>query len=206
MEVFFQAPATFTLIMTNVLVSMIAFSNPKLFEDNTLIVGEVVQNGQFHRILTSGFLHVSPAHLFVNMLTLYFFGPYLESNGMLGLTGFLLVYFGALIAGSLWAILENFERPEYAAVGASGAVSGVVISFCLFEPFAMLYIFMLIPMPAILFAAIYISYSAVASGNPQSRIGHEAHLGGGVAGMLITMLLAPGILDMTIRQVVDFFS
>ena len=206
MDVFFQAPATFTLIITNVLVSILAFSNLKLFEDNALVVGEVVQNRQIHRIVTSGFLHVSPMHLFVNMLTLYFFGPYLESGGMLGLTGFLLVYFGALLAGSLWAILENIDRPEYAAVGASGAVSGVVIAFCLFEPFAMLYIFFLLPMPAILFAVLYIGFSAFLSGNPNSRIGHEAHLGGAVAGLVITMLLTPGILDSTLRQVLGRFG
>ena len=196
-----SAPATYALILANLIFTLIGFAVPRFFHANKLSVGDIVQGGQIQRVVTSGFLHANGGHLLVNMLTLYFFGRWLEHPEFLGLIGFLIVYFTALVAGSVWAIIENLRQPDYAAVGASGAVSGVVISFCLFQPFAMLYVFMLIPVPAILFAVLYIAYSAASTGNANSRIGHEAHLGGAIAGLLVTMALSPGIVSEVLQQV-----
>ena len=204
-EVLLAAPITFAIIVANVIYSMFGFSNSQFFEANYLRVEEIVNKNQWHRVLTSGFLHVGPGHLLLNMLTLFFFGPYLEIR-LLGPLNYLLVYFTALIAGSVWAILENYKRPDYSAVGASGAVSGVLISYCLFEPFSMIYLFMVLPIPAIVFGIAFISYSAIASGNEESRIGHEAHLGGAVAGLLVTMLLYPGIITNVMSQIASMFN
>jgi len=204
-EILMAAPITFAIIIANVAYSMIGFSNSNFFEANYLRVDEIVNKNQWYRILTSGFLHVGPGHLLLNMLTLFFFGPYLELR-LLGPTNYLLVYFAALIAGGAWAVLENYKRLDYSAVGASGAVSGILISFCLFEPFSMIYLFMILPMPAIVFGIAFISYSAFASGNEESRIGHEAHLGGAVAGLLVTMLLYPGIMTKLVSQITGIFA
>ena len=195
MDAFAAAPVTYILILINVVASFLAFSNRAVFDYGVFEVGAVVKRYEVHRLVTSAFLHASPTHLMVNMLTLYFFGPALESPVMLGAKGFVLVYVGALLAGGLWSLVENLDKPDYAAVGASGAVSGVVLAFCLFQPFAMLLVFFILPMPAILFAVLYIGYSAFASGDEASRIGHEAHLGGAIAGLLITMTLHPGLLN-----------
>ncbi|ACT60663.1 rhomboid family intramembrane serine protease [Hirschia baltica] len=204
-EVLLGAPITLALIAANVAFSLIGFSNEKFFRANYLLVGDIVQKHQWYRVLTSGFLHVSPGHLLLNMLTLFFFGPYLEIK-LLGPTGYLLVYFVSLIAGGAWAVLENYRRLDYSAVGASGAVSGALISFCMFEPFSLIYLFMIIPIPAIVFGVAFISYSAFASGNEDSKIGHEAHLGGAIAGLLVTVCLHPGILNSLISQVLSLVS
>jgi len=196
-------PITFILLAANVLASFIAFSNPGFLSAN-LLTTNGVRAGEVQRLLTSGFIHGSGVHLFVNMLTLYFFGPYLEQ--MLGPVNYLIVYFGALIGGSAWALVENWKNPNYAALGASGAISGVIVSFCVFEPFAMLYIFFAIPMPAIVFAVLYIAFSAAMTGRANKRIAHEAHLGGALAGLALTLILVPGSGSAMIEAVRDYFG
>lgn len=205
LEILLSAPITLAIIIANVAFSMVGFSNDKFFRSYCLIVGDIVQKGQWYRVLSSGFLHVNQAHLLLNMLTLFFFGPYLELK-LLGPTGYILVYFLSLIAGGVWAVLENYKRLDYSAVGASGAVSGALISYCLFEPFSMIYLFMIIPMPAIVFGVAFVAYSAFASGNEKSRIGHEAHLGGAIAGLLVTAFLHPGIINNLVVDVMNLSS
>ncbi len=199
-EYLLQAPITLAIIVANVVFSMMALSNERLFLANHLVVGRVVDKGEWHRLLTSGFLHVSTGHLFLNMLTLFFFGPFLELR-LLGPVGYVAVYFASLLAGNIWAIIENFDNKDYSAVGASGAVSGALISYCLFAPFSLIFLFLIIPIPAIVFGVGYILYSAFASGNEKSRIGHEAHLGGAIGGLLVTMLLHPGIVNSLVDDV-----
>ena len=81
------------------------------------------------------------------MATLFFFGPYIEDT--LGPGRFLAVYLGSELAANALTYLKHRDNPAYSAVGASGAISGVLFSFCLFQPFAMLGVMFVIPMPAI---------------------------------------------------------
>lgn len=199
MEQILQSPVTFLLIAANVIASLAAFSYPRFMEQNTFHVGPILRQREYYRMLTSGFLHVDGMHLFMNMLTLYFFGPSMEYA--LGPIGFLIVYFGSLIAGSAWSLMERRRESNYRAIGASGAVSGVLVGICLFVPFSMLYLFLAIPMPAIVFAIGYIGLSAYLSGRPNSMIGHEAHLGGALGGLLLTMLVRPDALSIFSAQV-----
>jgi membrane associated rhomboid family serine protease len=99
---------------------------------------------------------------------------------------------GALIGGNAWALLENKNKPFYRALGASGATSGIVMSFILFRPFEPLMIFP-IPffMPAVVLGLAFIVVSAVLAQRENKTIGHEAHLGGALAGLLLTILLEP---------------
>ena len=92
------------------------------------------------------------------------------------------------------------DNAKYSAVGASGAVSSVLFSFILFQPFSMLYIFAAIPMPAIVFAVLYVAlsiYSAKQGGGP---IAHEAHLGGALGGVVLTLILYPAALGIFLGQ------
>lgn len=200
MDQILQSPATFLIIAANIIASLAAFSNPRFMEQNTFHVGPILRNKEYFRMLTSGFLHVDGMHLFVNMLTLYFFGPSMEY--VLGTIGFLIVYFGSLLAGSAWSLMERRREPNYRAIGASGAVSGILVGVCLFVPFEMLYLFFAIPIPAILFAIGYIGISAALSGRPNSMIGHEAHLGGALGGLILTILVEPRALSIFSEQVV----
>lgn len=199
MDTFLQSPATFLLIAANVIASLIAFSNPRFMEQNLFHVGPIRYEKQWHRMLTSGFLHGSSFHLFINMYVLYMFGQVLEAR-LLGTTSFVIVYVLSLIGGSAWALLENRHKPDYRALGASGAVSGLILSFCLFAPFVTL-VFFVIPMPAIVFGALFIFASAILAQRENKVIGHEAHLGGALAGIIATLLAEPTALSIFSEQV-----
>ncbi|WP_084399395.1 rhomboid family intramembrane serine protease [Henriciella aquimarina] len=198
MESFSQFPATLTLIGANVLASLYAFSNPAFLIGNLFDVGAIRQRREWHRLITSGFLHGGLFHLLINMFVLFQFGQFIES--WIGTAKFVIVYFAALLGGNLWALLENFRKPDYRALGASGATSGIILAFCLFEPFRMLYV-IVFPMPAVVFAILFIVVSAMLAQRENKVIGHEAHIGGGIAGLLATIALEPQALAVFAEQI-----
>ncbi|MAP96098.1 MAG: rhomboid family intramembrane serine protease [Ponticaulis sp.] len=193
--------ASFALILANVASSLIGFSSLAFLDAFVFHVGSIRQ-GEIWRVLTAGFLHVDFMHLLFNMFTLFFFGPVLESPRLLGRSRFLILYFVALLVGNLWAFAAHFNDLNYAAVGASGAVSGVMVSVSLFVPFMMILIMGIIPVPAILFAVLFIGYSILAPyWGMGPSIGHEAHLGGAIAGLVTTLIFYPKILGHTWLQI-----
>ncbi|MEQ8557921.1 MAG: rhomboid family intramembrane serine protease [Henriciella sp.] len=198
MESFSQFPATLTLIAANVLASIYAWLNPPFLMGNLFHVAAIRQNREWHRLVTAGFLHGGVFHLLINMFVLFQFGGFIEY--WVGTVNFIIIYFAALLGGNLWALLENFRNPDYRALGASGATSGIILSFCLFAPFAMLYV-IIIPMPAVVFAILFIGISAFLAQRENRVIGHEAHIGGGIAGLLATIVLEPGALATFAEQV-----
>ncbi|MEM5515799.1 rhomboid family intramembrane serine protease [Henriciella sp. AS95] len=198
MENFAAYPATLTLIAVNVAASIFAWSNPQFLMGNLFYVAGIRQRREYHRFLTSGFLHGGVFHLLINMFVLFQFGRIIES--VLGTPKFLIVYFAALLGGNVWAYLENFRNMEYRALGASGATSGVILSFCLFMPFATLILF-IIPMPAVVFAIAFIGISIMLAQNENRVIGHEAHIGGAICGLLATIAVEPGALHIFSEQV-----
>ena len=203
MESFSLYPATLTLIAANVLASIYAWLNPGFLIGNLFHVAAIRQRGEWHRLLTAGFLHGGVFHLLINMFVLFQFGSMIEY--WIGTPKFLIVYFAALLGGNLWALMENFRRLDYRALGASGATSGIILSFCLFAPFAMLY-FIIIPIPAVLFAILFIVISAMLAQREDRVIGHEAHIGGGLAGVLATIAVQPSALARFGEQISSFLG
>lgn len=163
--------------------------NPALIDRWAFKPYRVVREKEWSRWLTAGFVHVGFMHLLFNMITLFYFGPPIERT--VGTWRFLVIYIGSELLANALTYWKYKDRPEYSAVGASGAISGVLFSFCLFEPFAMLYIFFAIPMPAIVFAVLYVALSIYASKREVGRVAHEAHLGGALGGLVLTILLYP---------------
>ena len=190
MDQFLQVPITSLLIAANVIASLFALSNAKFMEKNLFHVGSILSQQEWQRMVTSGFLHGGFLHLFVNMYVLFMFGGFVERA--VGPTGYLIIYFLALLGGNAWALLENKNKPFYRALGASGATSGIVMSFILFRPFEPLMIFP-IPffMPAVVLGLAFIVVSAILAQRENKTIGHEAHLGGALAGLVTTILIAP---------------
>lgn len=190
MDLFQVIPVTLLLIGANVIASLFALSNAQFMEKNLFHIGPMLTRGEWHRMVTSGFLHGGFLHLFVNMYVLFMFGGFVERS--LGTTAYLIVYFAALLGGNAWALLENRNKPGYRALGASGATSGIVMSFILFNPFEPLMIFP-IPffMPAVVLGLLFVVGSAILAQRENKTIGHEAHLGGALAGFLMSILVAP---------------
>ena len=199
LELLSEAPVTLVLLAVNVAVGVYTmYVNPHLLDRWAFRPQRFAHGGEWWRILTAGFVHVGVGHLAVNMITLYFFGPQIE--GLLGPARFLAIYFGSEITANLLTLARHHDTPNYSAAGASGAISGVLFSFVLFAPFAMLGVMFIIPMPAILFAVLYVGGSIYAAKQGGGRIAHEAHLGGALGGVLITLLVYPPTLGIFLRQ------
>ena len=179
------------IIVVNVLISYKGFNDLSFFRKYEFHVGSI-RSGEQIRMLTSGFLHADMTHLIFNMLTLWFFAPVVISY--LGDFSFLLVYFGSLIFGSLLTMVFHKNDYGYRAVGASGAVTGVLYSAILLQPDMMLAIFFIIPMPAYIFGILYLLYSIYGMKAKNDNIGHTAHFGGAVGGYLITLVKEPTLL------------
>ena len=179
------------LIVVNVLLSYKGFNDISFFRKYEFHVGSI-RSGEQISMLSSGFLHADMTHLIFNMLTLWFFAPVVISY--LGDFSFLMIYFGSLIFGSLLTMFFHKDDYGYRAVGASGAVTGVLYSAILLQPDMMLGIFFVIPMPAYIFGILYLLYSIYGMKAKNDNIGHTAHFGGAIGGYLITLLKEPSLL------------
>ncbi len=184
--------ATIAIIAANVLVSLRGFNDQNFFERYKFSIG-AIKAGQRERMFTSGFLHVDISHLFFNMFTLYFFANVVIT--WFGPTKFLIIYFISLVAGSLLALFFHKDEPYYSAVGASGAVTGILYAAILLKPDMQLGIlFIPIPLPAYVLGIGYLLYSIYGMKSRLGNIGHTAHFGGAIGGYVITLLFRPSLL------------
>ena len=181
---------SFFVILANIVFSYKGFRD-RAFFDKYKFNPNAIKKGENIRYLSSGFLHVNQGHLFVNMFTLFFFAPVVIR--LLGDINFILIYIVSLYVGNMITYRINKNKLNYNAVGASGAVMGVVYSSILLYPNMTLY-FIIIPMPAYVFGLLYLWYSIYSMKNVRDNIGHEAHLGGAIAGFFLTIILNPAIL------------
>jgi membrane associated rhomboid family serine protease len=184
--------ATMAIIAANVIVSLKGFNDTYFFDRYKFGIG-AIKAGQKERMLTSGFLHVDISHLFFNMFTLYFFADVVI--GGFGSIKFLIIYFVSLVGGSLLALFFHKDEPYYSAVGASGAVTGILYAAILLEPEMQLGImFIPIPLPAYILGIGYLLYSIYGMKSRLGNIGHTAHFGGAVGGYLSTIIFMPSLL------------
>ena len=174
------------ILVATIAVSYYGFQNTTFFERYKFNVG-AVQKCDYIRLVSSGFLHADWQHLILNMVSLFFFQGLLIRS--IGSVLFLVVYFGAMIAGSLFSWYLYQRQWYYSAIGASGAVSGIIFAAIALNPTGITVNFL----PGWLFGAFYFAYSAFMMFNPSEgdNIGHSAHLGGAVFGLLVAVLYAP---------------
>ncbi|MGK0380008.1 MAG: membrane associated rhomboid family serine protease [Patiriisocius sp.] len=181
-------PIVLLIIIANVLFSMKGFDDYSFLDKYKFQVGKVVGKEKI-RMLTSGFLHVDWMHLGFNMYALYVFGDIIAT--ILGAIPFLIIYLGSLVAGSLYTLYYHKKEPYYSAVGASGAVSGIIYSSILLFPDMQLLLFFAIPIPGYVFGVGYLLYSIYGMKKQLGNIGHAAHLGGAIGGFVLTLALKP---------------
>lgn len=179
------------IIVITVLTSMKGFKDYTFFEQYKFQISKIL-NGDKIRMLSSGFLHADWMHLGFNMYALYLFGDIVA--GSLGVFSFLIIYFGSLLTGSLYTLFFHKKEPYYSAIGASGAVSGIVYTAILLYPEMTLMMFPLpIPIPGYIFGVGYLFYSIYGMKKQLGNVGHAAHLGGAMGGFLFTLLLFPTV-------------
>ena len=190
---------TIIIIAANVIISYKGFNDYNFFEKYKFQVGGV-QRGEQIRLFSSGFLHADTQHLIFNMLTLYFFADVVIQ--LLSPVQFLIVYFGSLLLGSLLSLYFHKNEYHYSAVGASGAVMGVLYSAILLQPGMSLYMFFIpIPIPAYVFGIGYLLYSIYGMKNRIGNIGHDAHFGGAIGGYIITLILSPWLFETNLLMI-----
>ncbi|MDG5491280.1 rhomboid family intramembrane serine protease [Psychroserpens sp. SPM9] len=185
---------TIIIIAANVLISYKGFNDYGFFERYKFNVGSI-QRGEQIRIFSSAFLHANPQHLLFNMITLYFFADRVIYE--LGEFNFLIVYIGSLILGSLLSFYFHKNEYQYSAVGASGAVMGVLYSAILIDP--MMQINFIIP--GFVFGIGYLLYSIYGMRKRLGNIGHDAHFGGAIGGYAITLILKPSLFETELLMV-----
>lgn len=178
------------IIVINFVISYKGFKDRMFFEKYKFEVDKILINKEYYRFITSGFLHVDWTHLIFNMISFYAFSELLEIH--VGIINFLIIYFGSLIAGDLFALLLHKNHGDYNSVGASGAVCGVIFaSIALFPGLGISFFILPISIPSWIYGLLYITYSIYGIKSRRDNIGHEAHLGGALIGMLIAIILYP---------------
>jgi membrane associated rhomboid family serine protease len=181
------------LIIINAIVSYKGFRDTAFFYRYAFSPGKVLVLKRYEVLVTAGFLHTGWLHLIFNMVALFAFSQGLEF--MMGPGKFLFIYFASLIAGNLFALRVHRYSASYTAVGASGAVCGLIFASIAIFPGMDIGLFLLpISLPAWLFGVLFVAYSIWGIRGQGDNIGHEAHLAGALAGMIIAMIIFPDAL------------
>lgn len=187
----FAAPGAITILVVTVAASLIGlYAAPQLIERSLFRPYWFLRRRQYDTMYMSGFVHADLGHLLFNMITFYFFAFALERT--VGTIAFLVLYFVGLVASHTCTYFKQRENPEYASLGASGAISAVLFAYIVYFPNTTLMImFLPVPIPAPLFAIGYVAYSYWAARNQRGRINHDAHLCGALSGLAFVAVTNP---------------
>lgn len=175
----------YSILIATIGISYHGFNNQDFFRRYMFNVRSV-QKGDYLRLLSSGFLHAGWEHLIFNMISLFFFHRIIIYE--MGASVFMLIYLGAIVFGNLFCLYIYRHKPYYSAIGASGGVSGIIFAAIALMPQLRVNF-----MPGWLFGAIYFGYSVYQMLNPRQgdNIGHAAHLGGAIFGIVVIAFLQP---------------
>jgi membrane associated rhomboid family serine protease len=179
---------TVGILLLTIAVSLLAlYKLPKLIDVCLFRPYYLLRKQQYHTLLSSGLIHGSGQHLLFNMLTFYFFGPSLEQT--IGTIRFVVLYVVALALSEARTYLQHRNNPNYASLGASGAVSAVLFASIVYFPNQSLFILPIpFPIPAPLFAVSYLIYSWHLGRQGRDNINHTAHIDGAVTGLLFVAI------------------
>jgi len=184
------APVASVIFAVTLITSLLAFYSEEVYGRFILNPYRVARGESTYTLFTSGLIHKDWMHLFFNMMTYYFFAFALELR--IGHWQFGLLYVASLILSDIPTVIKQRENFWYRSLGASGAISGVLFSYIMFNPMAQLgLMFIPIPIPAILFGGLYLAYCAYASRRNLGGINHDAHFYGALCGVIITIILNP---------------
>lgn len=175
---------TIALIAATCVISYKGIKDEMFLQRYAFSIEKVKHNREYIRYVSSGFLHVNWIHLVVNMFVLWSFGSGIEAG--FGPQSLLFIYFSSLVGGNVLAYFIHTYNPGYTSVGASGAIAGLVFASIAISP--NLQIFFL---PSWVFGIAYVVYTIYAIRSKRTDVGHAAHLGGALIGMLVALLIFP---------------
>lgn len=172
------------------LASYKGFRDNAFFEHNIFDVDRILVDKEYRRLFSSGFLHSGWLHFGFNMMALLSFSFSLEM--LFGIPKLVILYFGSMLGGSLLALYIHRNHADYRAVGASGAISGIIFSSIILFPNNEISLILIpIEFKNWVLGIIFILVSIIGIKNKIGNIGHEAHLGGAITGVLITFIMEP---------------
>lgn len=197
------------LLVSIAVASYLCFSNTAWYTKLVFSPYIIIREKQWYRFLSSAWIHADFMHLAFNLFVLYGFGNFLESVFVLwfselGMVYYLFLFLGSVVVAGIPSYVKHKDNPAYAAIGASGGVSGVLFANIILQPFNNLYLFGAIPIPGILFGVAYLWYSHHMGKKGADNIGHDAHIWGALGGMAIIIVLKPSVLVNFVNQIIEF--
>ncbi|MGH8210208.1 MAG: rhomboid family intramembrane serine protease [Steroidobacteraceae bacterium] len=182
--------AAIIILTLTVVISVAGLFSRKLIERAVLRPYLIARGSEYATLLTSGFVHADAGHLLFNLITFYSFAFPLEHA--LGTLRFAILYFCGLLIGNVGTCIKHRNEPQYASLGASGAILAVLFASIVYFPRQRLFILPFpLPIPAPLFALAYLAFSYYSSGRVRDRINHDAHFFGALTGLAFVLLTNP---------------
>ncbi len=197
MEYLQNTPVASIIFVFTLITSIYGFNDGQLLGKFMLHPYSIAKGSKYYTFITSGLIHADWMHLLFNMFTFFFFAFQLEA--MIGSWQFALLYFVSLVLSDIPTVLKHKDEFRYSSLGASGAISGVLFSYILFQPLSIIGV-MFIPMPAIVFGVLYLFYCMYMSKNARDHINHDAHFFGALTGLILTVILMPNVVPHFIAQ------
>ena len=200
---------TLILIIVTVITSIYAWNNPAVLQ-KWMFNPFIVHNAkQYHRFLTSGFIHSNTVHLLFNMIALFFFGSVIERIYMniFGFTGvflYLITYLAGIVVSNIKTFIKYKNSSHYNSLGASGGVASILFASILYRPTSSICLYFAICIPAFILGAIYLIYTYYSGKKSSDNINHDAHLYGSLFGIVFTILLRPSVLIEFIERIKNF--
>ncbi|MES2618482.1 MAG: rhomboid family intramembrane serine protease [Bacteroidota bacterium] len=196
---------SYAIIAITIILSLFALNDRLFFEKAKFNPWSIAHRNEWWRWVSGGFIHADYMHLGVNMLTLYFFGPILESNfvGLFDVTGYFLfavLYLLAVPFSSMYSYYKHKDDFTYSAIGASGAVSAILFGTILFAPTSSVCLYFAICIPAWLFGILYLVYEYYMGKRQLDNIGHDAHFYGALFGLVFVIIVYPSVIPEFIGQ------
>ncbi len=180
------------LVIANFIISYKGFTNPIFFDGYKFEVDSILVKKDYIRLISSGFLHGDWMHLIFNMYSLYAFSDVLEMH--FGPMKFFIIYFVSLVGGNLLSLYIHRNQGDYSAIGASGAVCGAIFAYIAVFPGASILFLGFISIPNWFYGLAYVLFSIYGIKANKGNIGHDAHLGGALVGLLIALVFEPNAL------------
>lgn len=191
---------TLLVIAATAFVSYRAFNSPSMLEKWMLIPYQVKNHREYYRLISHGFVHGDLIHLLFNLFTLYSFGPILElvmaelKGPTLGMLLYVLIYFGGMLAATIPAMIKHHSNPVYRSVGASGAVSAVLMVVMMVFPQFEILFFFIVPIKAVFAVPLFFLMEYFLQKQSQTNIAHDAHIGGALFGLLCIVIIEPAVI------------
>jgi len=197
------------IIVVTVAISMTGWNKPDLQHRLMMNPYAVTKNGQFYRMISSGFVHANWMHLGFNMFTFFFFGRLIEDmyTYILGPSGpyyFLALYLIGIVVSDIPSILKHKEHIHYNSLGASGGVSAVVFSSILFLPTNPICLYGIICIPGFILGTLYLIYSYYEGRRMADNVNHHAHLVGALFGVVFSIFIQPSVISTFFNAVINY--